>query len=54
MLFRRRTRRERMAASARGLLPSRSAVAKIAGVAGIVAGLTAVSSSLSSLRQKHA
>jgi hypothetical protein len=54
MLFRRRTRRERLAASARGLLPSRRAVAKLAGVAGFLAGLTALSSSLSSLRQKHA
>jgi hypothetical protein len=54
MLFRRRTRRERMAASARRLLPSRRAVAKTAGIAGFVAGLTALSSGLSSVRQKQA
>lgn len=54
MLFRRRTRRERMAASARRFLPSRSTVAKTAGVAGFVAGLTALSSGMSSLRQKDA
>lgn len=54
MLFRRRTRRERMAASARRLLPSRRAVATTAGVAGFVAGLTALSSGMSSLRQKDA
>jgi hypothetical protein len=54
MLFHRMTRRERMAASARRLLPSRRVVAKTAGVAGFVAGLTAVSSSLSSLRHKQA
>lgn len=52
MLFRRRTRRERMAASARRLLPSRRAVAKTAGVAGFMAGLTALSSAMSALRQK--
>ena len=54
MLFRRRTRRERVAASARRLLPSRRAVAKTAGIAGFVAGVTAISSGLSSLRQKQA
>jgi hypothetical protein len=54
MLFRRRTRRERVAASARRLLPSRRTVAKTAGIAGFVAGLTAISSGLSSLRQKQA
>jgi hypothetical protein len=54
MLFRRQSRRERVAASARRLLPSRRTVAKTAGVAGFVAGLTAVSSGLSSLRQKQA
>jgi hypothetical protein len=53
MLFRRRTRRERMAAAARRLLPSRRAVARTAGIAGFAAGLTALSSGLSSVRQKE-
>jgi hypothetical protein len=43
-----------VAASARRLLPSRRAVAKTAGIAGFVAGVTAISSGLSSLRQKQA
>jgi hypothetical protein len=54
MLFRRQSRRERVAAAARRLLPSRRTVAKTAGVAGFVAGLTAVSSGMSSIRQKQA
>ncbi len=54
MLFRRQTRRERVAASARRLLPSRRTIAKTAGVAGFVAGMTAVSSGLSAVRQKSA
>jgi hypothetical protein len=53
MLFRRRTRRERVAAAARRLAPSRRLVAKIAGALGFVVGLTAASSSVSSLRQKQ-
>jgi hypothetical protein len=54
MLFRRKSRRARLANTLRGLLPSRRIVAKTAGVAGVAAGLTAASSGLSSRRQNQA
>lgn len=54
MLFRRKSRKQRVANALRGLLPSRRGVAKTAGVAGVAAGLTALSSGVSSRRQKQA
>jgi len=53
-MFRRKTRRQKIANAARHLLPSRRLVAKTAGLAGVAAGLTAASSGLSSHRQKQA
>lgn len=53
-MFRRKTRRQKLASAARHLLPSRRLVAKTAGVAGLAAGLTAASSGVSSQRQKQA
>jgi hypothetical protein len=54
MLFRRKSRRAKVASAARNILPSRRAVAKTAGVAGFAAGLAALSSGLSSVREKQA
>lgn len=53
-MFRRRSRWEKVASAVQHLLPSRQVAAKAAGVAGFVAGLAAVSSGLSSHRQKQA
>jgi hypothetical protein len=53
-MFRRKTRRQKLANALRHLLPSRRFIAKTAGVAGFAAGLTAVSSGLSSHRQNQA
>jgi hypothetical protein len=52
MLFRRKSRKDRMMAAAARYLPSRRTVATTAGVAGVVAGLTAASSGVSAIRQK--
>lgn len=54
MLFRRKTRRQRMANAARRFLPTRRTVAKVAGTAGLAAGVAAASSSVSSMRSKQA
>ena len=54
MLFRRRSRKDRIVAAAGRLLPSGRAVATAAGViSSVVAVLTAASSSVSALRQKR-
>ncbi|HZA79661.1 MAG TPA: hypothetical protein VE623_25060 [Acidimicrobiales bacterium] len=53
MLFRRKSRKDRMMAALGRLLPSRRTVAKAAGVISSVAALTAASSSVSALRQKQ-
>jgi hypothetical protein len=52
MLFRRKSRKDRVAAAAGRMLPSRRAMVRSAGVAGSVALLTAASSGVSALRQK--
>jgi hypothetical protein len=52
MLFRRRSRKDRMVAATRRLLPSRRAVVTTARVAGGLAMITAASSGVSALRQK--
>jgi hypothetical protein len=54
MLFRRKSRRERVTAAAGRLLPSGRAIVATVGVAGGLAVLTAASSGVSALRQKHA
>jgi hypothetical protein len=54
MLFRRKSRTERMIDAARRLVPSRRAAAATAGLAGGLAMVTAASSGVSALRQKLA
>jgi hypothetical protein len=53
MLFRRKSKKDRVVAAAGRMLPSRRAVAKSARLAGFVALLTAASSGVSALRQKQ-
>jgi hypothetical protein len=54
MLFRRRSKKDRMMAALGRVLPSRRATARAAGVAGgVAAALVAASSSVSSMRQKQ-
>jgi hypothetical protein len=53
MLFRRKSRRDRIVAAAGRLVPSRRALTTAASVISTVAALTAASSSVSALRQKQ-
>ncbi len=52
MLFRRKSRKDRVVAAAGRVLPSRRAMATTVGVASGLAVLTAASSGVSALRQK--
>jgi thymidine phosphorylase len=54
MLFRRRSRKDRIVAAAGRLVPSGRALAKAAGVVSAFAALTAASSSVSAVRRKQA
>jgi hypothetical protein len=53
MLFRRRSRKDRILAATGGLVPSRRALATAAGVVSSLAALTAASSSVSAIRRKQ-
>ena len=53
MLFRRRSRKDRILAATGRLVPSRRALATAAGVFSSLAALTAASSSLSAMRRKQ-
>jgi hypothetical protein len=53
MLFRRRSKKDRMMTAAGRLVPSRRALATVAGVVSSIAALTAASSSVSAKRQKQ-
>ncbi|MGH9234392.1 MAG: hypothetical protein ACRD0R_13775 [Acidimicrobiales bacterium] len=52
MLFRRKSKKDRVVAAAGRMVPSRRAMVTSAGVAGGLALLTAASSGVSALRQK--
>lgn len=53
MLFRRKSRKDRIMAAAGRVVPSRRALAAAAGVVSSLAALTAASSSVSAMRQKQ-
>jgi hypothetical protein len=53
MLFRRKSKKDRILAAAGRLVPSRRALAAAAGLVSSLAALTAASSSVSVMRQKQ-
>jgi hypothetical protein len=53
MLFRRRSKKDRMMTAASRLVPSRRALARAIGVVSSIAALTAASASVSAKRQKQ-